>query len=279
MSQLSIEGLDHAYGRDEILQGIGLDLTSGEVVALVGPSGCGKTTLLHLCAGLLDVQEGRIDNNFQSPASMFQQPRLLPWKTTLDNIALGLKARGLAAAERASQAEALALRLGLARGDLGKFPHQLSGGMQSRVSLARALVLQPDLLLLDEPFAALDIGLKEELYALLLGEQAARGMGVLMITHDLMEAVRLADRILVMAAGPGRIVSQLALQLPAGQRSDAWVYQHTAELLQLPAVRQSFGLRAHAQIAEQLPATRSGQSFIREEVAATSRPAKVRSGC
>lgn len=279
MSHLTIEGLDHAYGRDEILQDIGLDLTSGEVVALVGPSGCGKTTLLHLCAGLLDVQEGRIDNSFQSPASMFQQPRLLPWKTTLDNIALGLKARGLAAAERASQAEALALRLGLARGDLGKFPHQLSGGMQSRVSLARALVLQPDLLLLDEPFAALDIGLKEELYALLLGEQAARGMGVLMITHDLMEAVRLADRILVMAAGPGRIVSQLALQLPAGQRSDAWVYQHTAELLQLPAVRQSFGLRAHAQIAEQLPATRSGQSFIREEVAATSRPAKVRSGC
>ncbi|OCX93237.1 MAG: ABC transporter ATP-binding protein [Pseudomonas sp. CO183] len=247
MTQLHIHGLAHAFGRDEIFSGIDFNLAAREVVALVGPSGCGKTTLLHLCAGLLDVQEGRIDNGSGNPASMFQQPRLLPWKTTLDNIALGLKAAGIPRQQRLQQASSLALRLGLAAGDLGKFPHQLSGGMQSRVSLARALVLQPDLLLLDEPFAALDIGLKEDLYALLLAEQAARGMGVLMITHDLMEAVRLADRILVMAAAPGRIVSHLELDLPAVQRSDIWIYQQTAELLQLPAVRESFGLASRAQ--------------------------------
>ena len=278
MSQLHARGLAHAYGRDEIFAGIDFSLAAGEVVALVGPSGCGKTTLLHLCAGLLDVQEGMIDNHFERPASMFQQPRLLPWKTTADNIALGLKAQGVDKAARQQRALALALRLGLAAGDLGKFPHQLSGGMQSRVSLARALVLQPDLLLLDEPFAALDVGLKEELYALLLAEQAERGMGVLMITHDLMEAVRLADRILVMAAEPGRIVSRLELPLPAQQRDDAWIYQQTAELLQLPAVRQSFGLATRA--AVQTPHARHTAPAICElPTPASSSSAKARSGC
>jgi NitT/TauT family transport system ATP-binding protein len=136
--------------------------------------------------------------------------------------------------------------------------------MQSRVAPARALVLEPDLLLLDEPFSALDVGLKEELYRLLLAQQAERGMGVLMITHDLMEAVRLSDAILVMAPEPGRIVCRFALGQPAATRDDAWVYHHTAELLQTAAVRESFGLP---------PAVAAPAADLAPQTGATTRPA------
>lgn len=241
-AQLVVRGVSYAYGRNEVLADIDFSVQAGQAVALVGRSGCGKTTLLNLCAGLLRVRDGAIENGFRNVASMFQQPRLLPWKTTLDNIALGLKAAGVARDERLFRARELALRIGLVHADLDKFPHQLSGGMQSRVALARALVLEPDLLLLDEPFSALDVGLKTELYALLLAQRGERAMGVLMITHDLMEAMRLSDVILVMAGAPGRIVSRFDLARPAARRDDAWVYRHTAELLQARSVRESFGL-------------------------------------
>ena len=150
-----------------------------------------------------------------------------------------------------ARASAIGQTVGLDALALGQFPHALSGGMQSRAALARALVLAPDLLLMDEPFSALDIGLKGQLQRLLLDQQAERGMAVLMITHDLMEAVGLADTVLVMAADPGRIVHRLQLATPARQRSDAEVYRSTAELLQAPAVRASFGLAA-------MPADQSG---------------------
>lgn len=244
---LELGGVGHAFGPTVVLEGIDLALRPGQTVALVGPSGCGKTTLLHLVAGLLPLRVGAITNRFASTACMFQQPRLLPWKTASENIALGLKARGMSRTQRALRALELGERLGLDAGDLAKFPYELSGGMQSRVALARALVLDPQLLLLDEPFSSLDIGLKTELYALLAEHQASRGMAVLMITHDLMEAVRLSDRILVMIAGPGRIARRLVLHDAYGRRDDAWVYRSTAALLQDPVVRESFGLpEAHA---------------------------------
>ena len=242
MSGLQIEALHHAYGPAMVLQGIDLQVPPGRIVALVGPSGCGKTTLLHLCAGLLASQQGRIEQPLQPTAVMFQQPRLLPWMTTRDNIALGLKARGAARAERHRQAAEMAQALGLPVAALAQYPAELSGGMQSRAALARALVLAPALLLMDEPFAALDVGLRSQLHQLLLARQAHTGMAVLLITHDLMEAVRLADEVLVMAASPGRIVARYHPPGAAVARGDALVHRCAAELQRHPAVRAAFGL-------------------------------------
>ncbi len=239
---LLLQDVRHRYALTEVLGGVGLALSPGRLLALVGPSGCGKTTLLHLCAGLLDVQEGRLENSFVNPALMFQQPRLLPWQTTADNIALGLRAQGIPRTAARDKAHAMGAVLELDSEALAAYPHQLSGGMQSRAALARALVLEPDLLLMDEPFAALDIGLKAQLHRLLLRHQREKGTAVLMITHDLMEAVRLADTVLVMAAGPGRIVHLHTPAVPALARTDAMVYHDTADLLRVPAVRAAFGL-------------------------------------
>ncbi len=242
MSMLRIEGLTHRYGLTEVLSRVNLSLPAGQTLALVGPSGCGKSTLLHLVAGLLVPSEGRIDSQYRNAACMFQQARLMPWKNAIDNIALGLKARGMPASGRRARAAALARTLGLDDGDLRKFPQELSGGMQSRVALGRALAIEPDLLLLDEPFSALDVGLKLSLYRLLRAEIAARGTAVLMITHDLMEAVRLADRIVMMAPDPGRMVHEFPLERPQALRDDAWVYQTTGTLMQAAEVRLGFGL-------------------------------------
>ncbi len=261
---LRVRGLGHRYALTDVLSGIDLSLQAGESVALVGPSGCGKTTLLHLIAGLERPTEGRVDNAYSRPAHVFQQPRLLPWKSALDNIALGLKALGQNRASRHDRGREMGRRMGLKDADLNKFPHQLSGGMQSRVSLARAFVLEPDLLLLDEPFSALDIGLKAELHALLLAELEARSASLLMITHDLMEAVRLTDRILVMAPEPGRIVGEFRLGLAKPARDDGWVYRTTAQFMQAAAVRAGFGLpsarREHVALAGLAPADRSTPS-------------------
>ena len=240
--QLCVSGLNHRFGYQRVLEEIELSVKANEAVAIVGPSGCGKTTLLNLAAGLLTPWEGRIANGFARPAMMFQQARLLPWKRTLDNIALGLKARGITTAQRNAEATRLALKMGLTVEDLDKFPSALSGGMQSRAALARAFAVQPDLLLLDEAFSALDIGLKSELYALLAAERTVNGSAVLMITHDLMEAIRLADRILVMAGAPGRIVAEHFIATPLAERDEAWVFHHTAEFIRWPDIRAAFGL-------------------------------------
>ncbi len=242
MKQLTIDNLFHKYGIVEVLNNISLSVSSGQTLALVGPSGCGKSTLLHIIAGLLTQSEGRLQQPFERQACMFQSPRLLPWKSALDNITLGLKAARVNRQERHQLAAELAEQLGLDSEDLLKYPHELSGGMQSRVALARALIVRPELLLLDEPFSALDIGLKLELYQLLRRHVEDSGTTVIMITHDLMEAVRLADTILMMAPEPGRILAEYPMTRPHAERDDSWIYQTSVELMQEPMVRLGFEL-------------------------------------
>ncbi|WP_296412825.1 ATP-binding cassette domain-containing protein [Zoogloea sp.] len=239
---MTFHALSHRFGYQRALEDIHLTVRSGEAVALVGPSGCGKSTLLNLAAGLLDPWEGTVRNGFVRPTMMFQQPRLLPWKRTLDNIALGLKARGESVPRRHAAARQLAHAMGLSDEDLDKYPSALSGGMQSRAALARAFAVEPDLLLLDEAFSALDIGLKSELYGLLAHQRRARGCAVLMITHDLMEALRLADRILVMTGSPGHIVASHVIEEPTAGRSEDWVFAHTARFIRESGIRAAFGL-------------------------------------
>lgn len=242
MNALHVRHLYHSYGMTEVLADVGFDLYAGQTLALVGPSGCGKSTLLQVIAGLLAPTEVIMQCDFRGIGYVFQQPGLMPWLDARDNIALGLKALGVPRSARRRQATAIAARMGLDADDLDKYPHELSGGMQSRVALARALALSPDLLLLDEPFSALDIGLKLELYRLLREQVAHRGCAVLMITHDLMEAVRLADRILLMVPGPGRLLHEFSLDTPHRERSEAWVHRLTGELMDNRLIRIAFGL-------------------------------------
>ena len=243
---LEVAGLHHSFGPHEVLRDINFRLPKGRVLSIVGPSGGGKTTLLHLCGGLLEVEQGRVTNGFASCTFAFQEPRLLPWQTALDNIAFGLKAQGERRHQRAARASEIGQRFGLDRQDLKKFPKDLSGGMRQRVAFARALVVEPQLLFLDEPFSALDIGLKQELQQILIEQITKEGLTVLFITHDLMEAVRLSDQVLLLDADPGRIVHAFDIIIPQQQRNDRFVYEETAKLLSHPQIIKTFELCVHA---------------------------------
>jgi sulfonate transport system ATP-binding protein len=191
---VTVTGLVRSYGERIVLEGLDLRIERGEFVALLGESGCGKTTLLRALAGLDAIQGGRIDAP-RRPAVVFQEHRLLPWDNLWRNVSLNLPASG--ARERA----AAALReLGLAE-RLDDWPRTLSGGQAQRVALARALVQEPELLLLDEPFAALDALTRIKMQGLVKELVARHRPGVLLVTHDVDEAITLADRILVMRHG------------------------------------------------------------------------------
>jgi NitT/TauT family transport system ATP-binding protein len=183
-------------------------LAAGEFVAIVGPTGCGKSTLLNVAAGLLPASAGSV-RVFGEPLAginrhagyMFQTDALLPWLTARGNVAFGLELRGVAKGEAAERAESWLKRVGLA-GYGDRYPHQLSGGMKKRVSLAQVLVPDPRILLMDEPFSALDIQTRQLMENELLDIWSADRKSVYFVTHDLEEAISLSDRVIVMAAGP-----------------------------------------------------------------------------
>ncbi|GIX24636.1 MULTISPECIES: ABC transporter ATP-binding protein [Caldimonas] len=184
-----------------------LDIAPGEFVSVVGPTGCGKSTLLNVAAGLLAPSSGRVEV-FGQPlvgintraGYMFQADSLMPWRTAIDNVMAGLQFRGVPDAR--AQAEHWLKRVGL--GGFGdRYPHQLSGGMRKRTSLAQTLVLDPDIILMDEPFSALDIQTRQLMENEVLQLWAEKKKAVLFITHDLDEAIAMSDRVVVLSAGPG----------------------------------------------------------------------------
>ncbi len=242
MEKLEVKNLNHHFGFTEILRDINFTLNKGKILSIVGPSGGGKTTLLHLCSGLLDVEEGSITNTFDSSSFAFQEGRLLPWKNVIDNIALGLLAKGKDKSVSTQKAKEIALKFGLEEEDFLKFPKDLSGGMKQRVSFARALVVKPSLLFLDEPFSALDIGLKKELQTHLIEISKEENISILFITHDIMEAIRLSDEILLLKADPGHIAKKFSYALTQEKRDDRFVYEESAKILQDRDIIETFEL-------------------------------------
>jgi ABC superfamily ATP binding cassette transporter, ABC protein len=224
---LHIKNLRIDLAGQTIIEHINLDLAAGQSLALSGASGSGKTTLLRAIAGLNEPQEGHIDCQAKRLAYLYQEPRLLPWLRADENIRLVAPD---ASDERIYQ---LLADLWLERKDARKYPHELSGGMQQRIALARALITDPDLLLMDEPFSALDARLRDELQQRVI-RIIEGGTSVVLVTHDAQEAVRLAQHIYCLGGGkPAGIFAEIHLPDPFQQRDHAWCQEKSAH----PALR------------------------------------------
>jgi NitT/TauT family transport system ATP-binding protein len=208
------------------LERVDLEVEEGELVTLVGRSGCGKSTLLRILAGLIPPSDGRVTiagREVRGPsrdvALAFQRPALLPWRNVLQNVLLPVEILGLGRAAHRQKAEELLALVGLA-GFESSAPHELSGGMQQRVALCRSLVYEPRVLLMDEPFAALDALTREELSLELQRILAERGKTIVFVTHSISEAVLLADRVVVMTPRPGRVAAIVDIQAPRPRSLD-----------------------------------------------------------
>jgi len=240
-------GVSRSYASGlQALEQVDLRLAAGELVSLLGPSGCGKSTLLRILAGLLEPTAGSVERPFAGPGQVgvcFQEPTLLPWATVFDNVWLPLRLSGIARAKAEPRVAAAIERVGLG-GFSGSYPRALSGGMKMRVAIARALVTEPRLLLLDEPFAALDEITRFQLNEDLLRAFAERRLGVLFVTHSVFESVFLSTRIVALSRRPGRVVGELAVDLPWPRTPELRTSPRYAELC-----RQASALLAQAMAA------------------------------
>jgi len=253
---IEVEGVDLSFpirggGRLSVLDSLSLTVGGGEIVALIGPNGSGKSTLLRVIAGLLAPDAGQVTLD-GAPLTgpdpriglVFQEPRLLPWRSAADNITYPLELAGWTPDRRRERLEALTDLVALDRSVLGNRPSELSGGQAQRVALARSLALEPGVLLLDEPFSALDALSRErfDLELLALWQRAAPT--ILLVTHNIAEAILIADRVVVLSARPGRVVADLPVELPRPRSIadlDAAVVTNTSR-----AVRQHLGAEAAA---------------------------------
>jgi NitT/TauT family transport system ATP-binding protein len=202
------------------LERVSLDVAPGELVCLLGASGCGKSTLLNLIVGLYQLTSGTIEVGRRRVAMVFQEPALFPWLTVQQNVEMGMRFRGVPRAERRAKASEL-LRLVHLDGFAGRRPHELSGGMRQRVAIARALAQEAEVLLMDEPFGALDATTRDILHDELEAIWSRTALTVLFVTHDVREAVRLGDRVVLLSSRPGRVVAELEVALPRPRSADS----------------------------------------------------------
>jgi NitT/TauT family transport system ATP-binding protein len=231
---LQLTDVSKAYGTGPAqllaLDRVSLTATDGEFVCIIGASGCGKSTLLNLAAGLDKPTSGEVDTGGRRVGLMFQEPALFPWLTAAKNVELALRARGVPRGERrAHTAELLeAVRLS---GFGDKRPHELSGGMRQRVAMARALAQNADVLLMDEPFGALDAMTRDLLHDELERICAERTLTVLFVTHNVREAARLGDRVIVLSSRPGRVIAEYDVPRRGPRRIDSPEVAHMAAIL------------------------------------------------
>jgi len=251
-ARVRLDAIAIDLGGHTVLTDVSLDIPAGSFVAVVGPSGVGKTTLLRALAGTVAALAGRIrierpgDGSTPQIAFVFQEPRLLPWLRTWENVAL--VAPGVSAAERRRRAEAALAAVHLPERAFTAWPRQLSGGMAQRVALARALVTEPDLLLLDEPFSAVDALTRLRLQDYLLELWERFGFTAMLVTHDVDEAVYLADRVVLLGGKPATVREQFTIELPRPRdRGDA----------RLAALRARILAALDAQLTDQTALTRA----------------------